>query len=324
MRIQELADITGISKRNIHFYIKEKLLIPHVNPANGYFVFSEEDRKRLILIKTLRKLGVSISVIRTILHRPATTEYYMRLHNGKLGQEIKELCASVEEIQKILEWLPANPEIDDLYKMVSEEVKEENGDLEKAYDGMLVNHFLWRIFWENDYLTEYQQFLWEKINRMTDQREKVSAYARLYDYLCSQDYKKIEALYKERNQHFNRVAAFSEREVLMYAEEMKQSVYTFIHSHSAVVQWKEHYASFISPQIAIYTGKIGIMAEEMCPFFGKYKKNSTEACRIVYEWLYTEEGQELMKEILEILQGYVNLENYNHAELESMNEIFVY
>ena len=195
---------------------------------------------------------------------------------------------------------------------------------DQLYDGMLVNHFLLRTFWGDAPLTEYQQFLWEKICRETDTRGKNEYYAALYDYLRSQNNNKIIALYQDRNNHFNRIANLRKEDIPGYAEEMKQSIAVFLQDAPAVAQWKQHYHDFIRPQIYIFTGRPGILAEEMCPFYRAYKTNSTSACQLVYEWMQTGAGAELKRAVLSVLGGFVDLESCNHAELESMNTIFVY
>ncbi len=43
IKIQEVCKRTGLSKRNIDFYMKEKLLLPEMNEENGYYNFCEED-----------------------------------------------------------------------------------------------------------------------------------------------------------------------------------------------------------------------------------------------------------------------------------------
>lgn len=105
---------------------------------------------------------------------------------------------------------------------------------------------------------------------------------------------------------------------------MKTNIAEFIHTPHAVSQWKEHYHSFLVPQMHIFTEEIGKLAQEMSPFFASYHSNSSKACHYVYEWLLQEEGHTLYQELLSSLNGYVNLEAYNHAELESMNTIFKY
>ena len=41
MRMQEICKISGFTKRNIHYYIKEGLLSPASDAQNGYYDFSE-------------------------------------------------------------------------------------------------------------------------------------------------------------------------------------------------------------------------------------------------------------------------------------------
>ena len=53
MKMKGICERTGISKRNIHFYIKEGLLTPATNPENGYYDFSEEDCQKILFIKQM-------------------------------------------------------------------------------------------------------------------------------------------------------------------------------------------------------------------------------------------------------------------------------
>ena len=49
MKLREISEQTGITKRNIHFYIKEGLIHPDVEAVSGYYEFSEEDKKRMFI-----------------------------------------------------------------------------------------------------------------------------------------------------------------------------------------------------------------------------------------------------------------------------------
>lgn len=324
MRIQTLSERTQISKRNIHFYIKEKLLTPQSVEENGYYDFSEDDYQRLMLISCLRKDGFSIAVIKAMLQTPASAEYYMRIRLQQIQQEMKRYQCLMSRIQGVLEQVPVNPGFSDLYNSVVFSEGCPLPDFNRLYDGKMVNHFLWRTFWGDAPMTDYQEFLWQKICKETETRDKNENYAALYDYLRLQNHDKIIVLYQERNNHVNRIANLSKEDIPFYAEEMKQSIRAFIQDPSAVAQWKKHYHDFIRPQIKIFTGRIGIMAEDMCPFYCSYKTNATAACQLVYEWMNTEEGASLKQAVLGALSGFVDLECCNHAELESMNTIFVY
>lgn len=325
MRIQQIAKLTGISKRNIHFYIKEQLLTPKMDTANNYYDFSEKDMEQLLLIKYFRSMGLSISNIKSLLENPASAEYYLRMHIGRLEQELHTLSANKDMLLSILEKLPIRPAFSDLYLHTTEICdKKQPIPTPPIYDGKLVNHFIWRTFLQQEELSEYQQYLWDKINRLTDSREKNEHYAKIYDYLCQQDQKKINAFYEGQLSHFHHIAAFSLEEIGIHAEEIKVAVTEFIHTPAAVKQWKEYYYQFQLPLMYIFSGEIGSLAKEMSSFFAVYQRNSTHACRQVYEWMLTPEGETLYKEILAALEGFVDLEHYKHAELEFMNTIFKY
>ena len=79
MRIQEVMGKTGLSRRTIHYYIDQKLIIPPVNEGNGYHDFTGEDVQKLFIIRKLREAGLSLADIRAILRKPRTTPFY--LHN---------------------------------------------------------------------------------------------------------------------------------------------------------------------------------------------------------------------------------------------------
>ena len=50
MRIKEVIQKTGLSRRTIQFYISQKLITPKEDPVNGYHDFSDEDVRNLIII----------------------------------------------------------------------------------------------------------------------------------------------------------------------------------------------------------------------------------------------------------------------------------
>ena len=325
MRIQQLSEQTGISKRNIHFYIKEKLLAPKTDTTNGYYDFSKKDQEQLLLIKYFRKMGLSISDIKSLLENPASAEYYLRMHIGRLEQELHTLSVNKDNLLSILGQLPIRPTFSDLYLHTKQKYDAEQSHYNTPlYDGKLVNHFLWRTFWQQEELSEYQQYLWDKMNRLTDSREKNEHYTKIYDYLCQQDQKKINHFYEEGNTHFYRIAEFSSENLSTHVEELKTAITEFIQTPAAVKQWKEHYFDFQLPLMHIFTGEIGKLAKEMSPFYANYDQNSRIACEIVYNWLLSEDGYPLYEEIMHTLTGYVDLNNFYHTELEFMNTIFKY
>ncbi len=73
MKIQQVEELVGISKKNIRFYEEQGLLSPG-RAENGYREYGREDVLRLKQIKLLRKLAVPIEDIRTVLKGAGSLE----------------------------------------------------------------------------------------------------------------------------------------------------------------------------------------------------------------------------------------------------------
>ena len=73
MKIQQVEELVGISKKNIRFYEAEGLLSPG-RAENGYRSYGQADVRRLQQIKLLRKLGLPIEDIRSLLKGESSLE----------------------------------------------------------------------------------------------------------------------------------------------------------------------------------------------------------------------------------------------------------
>lgn len=67
MTIKEVEEQTGLTRSNIRFYEKEKLIEPSRNDKNGYRDYSEKDVENIKKIAFLRTLEISIEDIRNVL-----------------------------------------------------------------------------------------------------------------------------------------------------------------------------------------------------------------------------------------------------------------
>ena len=67
MTIKEVEEQTGLTRSNIRFYEKEKLIEPSRNDKNGYRDYSEKDVDNIKKIAYLRTLEISIEDIRNII-----------------------------------------------------------------------------------------------------------------------------------------------------------------------------------------------------------------------------------------------------------------
>ena len=67
MNTKQAEELTGISRQNIRYYERQGLLEPARETGNAYRDYSEEDIRRLKLIKMLRMLDMPLKEIENIL-----------------------------------------------------------------------------------------------------------------------------------------------------------------------------------------------------------------------------------------------------------------
>ena len=116
MKINQVEELTGVTKKNIRFYEEQKLISPQRNPANGYREYSMEDVKQLSRIKLLRKLGIPIESIRKMESGEMKLDDCMikRVHELKVTAQSARMMQTV--CQEMLDQTAGFDKIDtDLY-----------------------------------------------------------------------------------------------------------------------------------------------------------------------------------------------------------------
>ena len=91
MKINEVEERVGITKRNIRYYEKEGLLSPGRNSENGYRDYADEDVEALKKIKLLRKLDVPLEEIRRMQRGDLTLDDGLRRHIIQLERQRENL-----------------------------------------------------------------------------------------------------------------------------------------------------------------------------------------------------------------------------------------
>lgn len=99
MKINEVEQAVGITKKNIRFYEQEALLKPS-RTANGYRDYSAEDVEILRKIKLLRKLDIPLEEIRKLCSGMLTLEDCLRRQLIILGKKSQNL-KSIERRRRI-------------------------------------------------------------------------------------------------------------------------------------------------------------------------------------------------------------------------------
>ena len=103
MTIKEVEERTSLSRSNVRFYEKEKLIEPSKNESNGYRDYSENDVENIKKIAYLRTLGISIEDIRNIISEKVTLQEVLERQNEVLKSQITDLNKAKLMCEKMLE-----------------------------------------------------------------------------------------------------------------------------------------------------------------------------------------------------------------------------
>ena len=103
MTIKDVEKQTGLSRSNIRFYEKEKLIDPSRNKSNGYRDYSENDVENIKKIAYLRTLGISIEDIRNIISEKATLKDTLEKQYEVLKSQITDLNKAKLMCEKMLD-----------------------------------------------------------------------------------------------------------------------------------------------------------------------------------------------------------------------------
>lgn len=128
MRIKEVEELVGISKKNIRFYEQEGLLTPGRDTENSYRVYSMDDVRRLKQIKLLRKLDMPITEIRELLQGNISLSAAARRHVVRLDSEIdnisraREVCQVFSDCSAPLDSLDIEAHLEQMHQMEMEGV----------------------------------------------------------------------------------------------------------------------------------------------------------------------------------------------------------
>jgi DNA-binding transcriptional MerR regulator len=126
VKINQVEELVGITKKNIRFYEEQGLIKPDRNPENGYRDYNLKDVDRLMKIKLLRKLDVPIEEIRRLDECAISIDECMEKQIIRLNHEqhdiemMKELCGKISD------------EIDDISKLDAPKYLSEMEKMEKG------------------------------------------------------------------------------------------------------------------------------------------------------------------------------------------------
>jgi DNA-binding transcriptional MerR regulator len=102
MKINEVAKITGLTKKAIYYYEQEGLLSPKKDVENGYRVFYEDDLTRLLQVSVLRRLDIPLSRIKQVAENPNDLHAILMDQLETTGNQIESLLKNQEIIRDLI------------------------------------------------------------------------------------------------------------------------------------------------------------------------------------------------------------------------------
>lgn len=107
MLINEVEYKVGLSKKSIRYYEENGLLKPKRNEENDYRVYSDDDIRKLRVIKFLRELGVSINELKKLNSNDISLQECMKERIRKIKseeekyQKVKNICLELLESDEV-------------------------------------------------------------------------------------------------------------------------------------------------------------------------------------------------------------------------------
>ena len=128
MKIKQVEELVGITRKNIRFYEEQELLSVG-RSENGYREYSMEDVKRLKKIRLLRRLAVPIEEIKQLFDGKYTLEDVLERQVVQLEQQRESsrrtqlFCRQLLEEKPVMDKLDADACLEQMAKLEQEGVK---------------------------------------------------------------------------------------------------------------------------------------------------------------------------------------------------------
>jgi len=126
MKINQAAELAGITSKNIRFYEDQGLITPARDASNGYRDYSMEDVEQLCRIKLLRMLGISCENIRRLQSGELDFDKCMDDHVA----ELEKTSSNIEHMKTMCRVL--RDEADSLSEIKASVYLERMKELEKG------------------------------------------------------------------------------------------------------------------------------------------------------------------------------------------------
>lgn len=103
MKVKEVADLSGVSVRTLHYYDEIGILCPGETTAKGYRIYTDEDLQVLQQILFFKEMGFPLKKIHEIIHSADFDRIEaMEMHRSALLEKRSRLDRMLETVEKTI------------------------------------------------------------------------------------------------------------------------------------------------------------------------------------------------------------------------------
>lgn len=303
MRIQQVLELTNLSKKAVYFYIKEELINPKKNMENGYYDFSMEDLKKLQVITSLRSIGMSIQDIKELFVYPTLTNFFIHRQINNLKSNIVEQINQLQTAYYLIEKIPANAKPDNLdFSMETlNKIEYKNHSVIDKYfpivDARMIAILIWAAFTDVE-ASEYHKFLWEKIsNELKYQLENKLSYLKKIVYGLNP--KEIHNASVHMYKLSKEISVAEEADLKKFEDRLFNKCKEIIENKNLKEYWGLVYEPVLKPTITFFESEVSNLFSEYNPRYINYKCNMNIIGNEVLKRLKSEPV--LLKELIKLM-----------------------
>lgn len=313
MKINEVAQLTGLTKKAIHFYIKEELLQPETNSDNGYYEFNGQDIQTLQNIALLRQLGMPVTEVKAMLSNPQMSCYFLHNLLEHLRPELHELMQKVQKLIYLLDTLPPKTDVDFLRSNSLSGRLNFEDQIERIYslyfhdeNAVMLSILIWGPFLNVD-ATEYRSYLWKRLVDMA-RNEINGSLSTIYRYYMALEREEVNDESIRRYFMTMEAAELSPADMKDYHLKALNALRAFSQNRELMERWKQVYQPILLP-VMEFCHSANNFTSEYNPKYTPYYLNTLRCCGLLLQDFKNTEIR-LLRNLEDGLEGMFDL-SYN-------------
>lgn len=314
MKISDVCNATGLTKKAVYYYINAGLLNPKRDKHNSYLHFNDEDLHRLRVIAVMRSFGMSCEQMKLTFLYPNMVNFFLHQQMENLRQELAKNLENVRSISSLLLSMPPQYNIHSLEEFLDRDYRlsdQERSALDflcPSQDARMVSIFIWCTFL-NVEESEYRLFLWRKMTELT-QKELSGALRYVAKVIYSTDPKNIRSNSLKRYNDALLVINTNHHTKADVKQRLIDDLITLSHDETMQIYWNLNYEKVMFPIFNLKNGPLNDLMIQYNEDYKTYIENLTLCVNEVADELLHGSLHELYHSLKKGLHNQFDIEHY--------------